>query len=151
MHQLQTIANREQDSLIIDLNDVASHFNTSTNESGKQLVGAIRNNAKRYLDLFSECVDKLVPEPSKDISHKDDVLDVIRHQRMERNARTVESAEDMNDAGVAPEDASDNVFPPVLLRRYTLYFKPYTGRLGPGEAPEEPLAVRSVRGRIWVS
>ncbi|SPC68133.1 probable DNA replication licensing factor [Ustilago sp. UG-2017b] len=146
MHQLQNIANREQDSLIIDLNDVASHFNTATNESGKALVGAIRHNAKRYLDLFCECVDKLVPEPSKDISHKDDVLDVIRHQRMERNARTVESAEDRNDAGVAPEDASENIFPPVLLRRYTLYFKPYTGRLSPSEAPEEPLAVRSVRG-----
>ncbi|CDS01270.1 probable DNA replication licensing factor [Sporisorium scitamineum] len=146
MHQLQNIANREQDSLIIDLNDVASHSNTTTNESGKLLVGAIRNNAKRYLDLFCECVDKLVPEPSKDISHKDDVLDVIRHQRMERNVRTVESAEDPNDAGAAPEDASDNVFPPVLLRRYTLYFKPYTGRMQPGEAPEEPLAVRAVRG-----
>ncbi|GAC95006.1 ATP dependent DNA helicase [Pseudozyma hubeiensis SY62] len=146
MHQLQNIANREQNSLIIDLNDVASHFNTTTNESGKELVGAIRNNAKRYLDLFSECVDKLVPEPSKDISHKDDVLDVIRHQRMERNARTVESAEDPNDAGVAPEDASDNIFPPVLLRRYTLYFKPYTGRMQGEQHPEEPLAVRSVRG-----
>ena len=146
MHQLQNIANREQDSLVIDLNDVASHSNTTTNESGKALVGAIRNNAKRYLDLFCECVDKLVPEPSKDISHKDDVLDVIRHQRMERNARTVESAEDPNDAGVAPEDASDNVFPPVLLRRYTLYFKPYTGRMQPGEQPEQPLAVRTVRG-----
>ncbi|KAJ1018564.1 hypothetical protein NDA16_004846 [Ustilago loliicola] len=146
MHQLQNIANREQNSLIIDLNDVASHFNTATNESGKQLVGAIRNNAKRYLDLFCECVDKLVPEPSKDISHKDDVLDVIRHQRMERNARTVESAENPTESGVAPEDASENIFPPVLLRRYTLYFKPYTGRMSSSEAPEEPLAVRSVRG-----
>lgn len=148
MHQLQNIANRDQDSLIIDLNDVASHFNTATNESGKILVLAIKNNAKTYLDLFCECVDRLVPEPSKDISHKDDVLDVIRHQRMERNARTVQSAEDPHDAGVAPEDASENVFPPVLLRRYTLYFKPYTGRglMNPGDAPEEPLAVRAVKG-----
>lgn len=143
MHQLQNIANREQDSLIIDLNDVASHINAE-GESGKGLVGAIRNNAKRYLDLFCECVDKLVPEPSKDISHKDDVLDVIRHQRMERNARTVANAEDPTEAGV-PEDAN-NVFPPVLLRRYTLYFKPYTGRMHPGEPAEEPLAVRAVRG-----
>lgn len=146
MHQLQNIANREQDSLIIDLNDVASHFNTATNESGKALVGAVRNNAKRYLDLFCECVDKLIPEPSKDISHKDDVLDVIRHQRIERNARTVESAENPTESGVPPEDASENIFPPVLLRRYTLYFKPYTGRMSPSEAVEEPLAVRSVRG-----
>ncbi|SNX88083.1 probable DNA replication licensing factor [Melanopsichium pennsylvanicum] len=141
MHQLQNIANREQDSLIIDLNDVASHSNSTSGESGKALVGAIRNNAKRYLDLFCEVVDKLVPEPSKDISHKDDVLDVIRHQRMERNARTVENAQDPNDAGVAIEDASDNIFPPVLLRRYTLYFKPYSG-----PNAEEALAVRTVRG-----
>lgn len=148
MHQLQNIANREQDSLVIDLNDVASHFNSVTNEPGKLLVQSIKNNAKTYSSLFCECVDKLVPEPSKDISHKDDVLDVIRHQRMERNARTVASAEDPNEVGVAPEDASDNVFPPVLLRRYTLYFKPYTGRglTHPGEAAEEPMAVRAVRG-----
>ncbi|KIS65701.1 putative mini-chromosome maintenance complex protein 7 [Mycosarcoma maydis] len=146
MHQLQNIANREQDSLVIDLNDLASHSNTTTGESGKSLVGAIRNNAKRYLDLFCECVDALVPEPSKDISHKDDVLDVIRHQRMERNARTVESAEDADDGGVERQDASESMFPPVLLRRYTLYFKPYTGRLNAGEQAEQPLAVRNVRG-----
>lgn len=145
MHQLQNIANREQDSLVVELDDVAAHVNTATGESGAQLVGAIRGNAKRYADLFAECVDRLVPEPSKDISHKDDVLDVIRHQRMERNARTVESAQDPNDTGVAPEDASDNVFPPVLLRRYTLYLKPSTRRVA-GEQPEEPLAVRAVRG-----
>ncbi|PWZ00443.1 putative DNA replication licensing factor [Testicularia cyperi] len=137
MHQLQTIANREQDSLIIDLNDIASHVNTATNESGKALVASIRNNAKRYLDLFSECVDKVMPPPSKDISHKDDVLDVIRHQRLERNARTIENAEN---PAIAEDDASENIFPPVLLRRYTLYFKPYTAR------GEEPLAVRAVKG-----
>ncbi|KAN0064151.1 DNA replication licensing factor MCM7 [Thecaphora frezii] len=131
MMQLQRIANREQDSLVIDLKDIANHTNTQTGESGKMLVSAIRNNAKRYIDLFCECVDREMPNPDKDISHKDDVLDVIRHQRMERNARTVEGQQETQD------DEAD-VFPPVLLRRYTLYLKPVE--------QTEPLAVRAVRG-----
>ncbi|EST06977.1 MCM N-terminal domain protein [Kalmanozyma brasiliensis GHG001] len=137
MHQLQSIANRDQDSLVIDLNDVASHHFSESGEPGKVLVRSVAENAKRYLDLFCECVDKLIPEPSKDISHKDDVLDVIRHQRQERNARTTEAAQDPSQGGTG-EDA--DTFPPTLLRRYTLYFRPYTGD------KDEPLAVRAVRG-----
>lgn len=45
----------------------------------------IRQNARRYISLFSEVVDKLLPEPTKDISEHDEVIDVILHQRRERN------------------------------------------------------------------
>ncbi|KAN0065040.1 DNA replication licensing factor MCM7 [Thecaphora frezii] len=117
MMQLQHIPNHEQDTLVIDLKDIANRTNTQTGESGKMLVSAIRNNAKRYIDLFCEYVDRERPNPDKDISHKDDVLGVIRHQRMERNARTVEGQQEM-------QDNEADVFPPVLLRRYTLYLKP---------------------------
>ena len=45
----------------------------------------IRHNTRRYISLFSEVVDKLLPEPTKDISEHDEVIDVILHQRRERN------------------------------------------------------------------
>lgn len=67
-----------------------------------------------------------MPQPTKDISAKDDVLDVIMHQRRDRNAQNEEE-------GVAQ-------FPPALLRRYNLYFRPLKADA------DKPLAVRQVRG-----
>jgi DNA replication licensing factor MCM7 len=68
-----------------------------------ELVSRIRNNAKRYILLFSDVIDKLMPEPTRDISHDDDVLDVIMHQRREKTAQNEED-------GLAG-------FPPQLMRR----------------------------------
>jgi DNA replication licensing factor MCM7 len=81
--------------LIIDLEDILTvrlipslwmflnaqqHENTSA-----ELVSRIRNNARRYVSLFCEVVDNLMPDPTKDISDQDEVIDVILHQRRERN------------------------------------------------------------------
>ena len=52
------------------------------------MVSRIRSNTRRYVNLFSEVVDKLMPVPTKDISEHDEVIDVILHQRRERNERT---------------------------------------------------------------
>lgn len=65
-------------------------------------MSRIRNNARRYVTLFSEVIDKLMPIPTKDISEYDEVIDVILHQRRERNERL----EGMQDG-----------FPEHLLRR----------------------------------
>lgn len=105
-------------------------------------------NTKHYTELISEVVDAEMPDPTKDISHKDDVLDVIMHQRRERNARVAagqtmngqETADaTMEDSQVGGNaDAGEAPFPPALLRRYQLYFLPLKS------TPH--LAVRSVRG-----
>jgi len=50
-----------------------------------ELVSHIRNNASRYTKLFNEVVDTLMPIPTKDISEQDEVIDIIMHQRRERN------------------------------------------------------------------
>lgn len=67
-----------------------------------ELVSRIRNNTRRYVNLFSEVIDKLMPQPTKDISEQDEVIDVILHQRRERNEQM--------------EGAQDG-FPEHLLRR----------------------------------
>ena len=51
------------------------------------LVYRIRNNTQRYVGLFSDVVDSVMPTPTKDISEHDEVIDVILHQRRERNER----------------------------------------------------------------
>ncbi|KAF8226759.1 minichromosome maintenance protein mcm7p [Tricholoma matsutake] len=118
MNQLQRIANREQQMLVIDLEDIDTHENTIS-----ELSTRIRHNTRRYVSLFSEVVDKLLPEPTKDISEYDEVIDVILHQRRERN-------EQMEGAVAG--------FPDHLLRRYNLYFKPLQSDVA--------MAVREVRG-----
>ncbi len=68
-----------------------------------EMVSRIRNNSRRYVDLFSQVIDKLMPQPTKDISDQDEVIDVILHQRRERND--------------ALDGSSQEQFPPHLLRR----------------------------------
>lgn len=84
--------------LIIDLEDIYEF-----QQSVSDLCSNIRRNARRYAMLFSEVVDELMPQPTKDISNDDDVLEVILHQRREKTQEN--AAEDL--AG----------FPPQLLRR----------------------------------
>lgn len=118
MSQLQTIANRDQEALVIDLEDIYKHEKTLG-----ELVSRIIGNTRRYVNLFSEVVDKIMPQPTKDISDTDEVIDVIIHQRRERNAQM---------------DGSEMPFPEHLLRRYNLYFSPLKS--------DEVMAVRDVRG-----
>ncbi|KAI0672840.1 MCM-domain-containing protein [Trametes maxima] len=118
MQQLQRVANREQEMLVIDLEDISEHERTVA-----ELVSRIRRNARRYIALFSEVVDELMPDPTKDISEHDEVIDVILHQRKERN----EHIEGMQEG-----------FPDHLLRRYNLYFQPLRSDIA--------MAVRDVKG-----
>ena len=66
------------------------------------LVSLIRSNTRRFVLLFSVVVDEIMPQPTKDISEQDEVIDVILHQRVQRN--------DALEAGQAG-------FPKHLLRR----------------------------------
>lgn len=116
--QLQRVANREQSLLKIDLEDVSEHEKTVT-----ELVHRIRNNTRRYVQLFAEVVDDLMPPPTRDISYHDEAIDVILHQRQERNSQSQEEGRPG--------------FPPELLRRYDLYFKPLLSDVA--------LAVREVK------
>ena len=70
---------------------------------GKTLVNNIKGNTLRYVTLFSEVVDSLMPIATKDIGDSDEVIDVILHQRKERN--------------MAIEGGSEEGFPDHLLRR----------------------------------
>ncbi|KAH9930757.1 MCM-domain-containing protein [Fomitopsis serialis] len=118
MEQLQRIANREQQMLIIDLEDISEQQKTVS-----ELVSRIIRNTRRYVTLFSEAVDRLMPVPTKDISEYDEVIDVILHQRRERNERL---------------EGTQDRFPEHLLRRYNLYFRPLRSDIA--------MAVREVKG-----
>ena len=73
---------------------------TQHEKTRDEMVRRIQDNTRRYVQLFSEVVDEIMPVPTKDISEQDEVIDVILHQRMELN-----------------ESTDQNGFPSHLLRR----------------------------------
>lgn len=115
MYEQQRIANRDQERLVIDLEDIKAvsclrlpflaiaHIAVQYQDTATDLVANIKNNAKRYVDLFSSVIDTKMPAPTKDLTSKDDVLDVIMHQRKEKNAQN--------------EEEGLVTFPPNLTRR----------------------------------
>ncbi|CAG8471211.1 29997_t:CDS:2, partial [Racocetra persica] len=122
--QLQAIANREQDVLIIELDDIAAWEDKA--EGG--LLHRIQENTRRYIKMFYDVIDKkenrLMPAPEREIDFDDDVIDVIMQHRRDRDSRRSET--------------DRTSFPPSLTRRYTIYFKPLSS--------EKPYSIRGVNG-----
>lgn len=85
---------------------------------------------------MSRAVDNVMPQPSVEVSFKDDVLDVLMARRQARNLELQEAADR------DPTYAEDK-FPPELIRRYTLAFTP---RQETRDHPSKAMAVRQVRG-----
>ncbi|KAJ3367090.1 Mcm2-7 hexameric complex component [Allomyces javanicus] len=106
VESMQAIANRQSDSLWVDLDDVA--------KQDEDLALRIVQNTKRYMDLFCQVIDKNLPEATVPLSDRDSVIDVIIQQRLQFEAQA------------ADEGAPDAQFPPALKRRYSLYFAPRT-------------------------
>lgn len=153
MDLLQRVANRELTTLYIELDDIRNYQNAqfAAGPLASDLAVQIMRNAHHYLELFSTVVDELMPEPTKEVSYKEDVLDVVLHQRNLCNMRVEqEHAEELNNlrsgfgAGAGDErtdadTAQEKMFPAQLTRRYHLYFGPLTGA-------DKALAVRQIKG-----
>ncbi|KAM3467406.1 hypothetical protein NHJ6243_000027 [Beauveria neobassiana] len=131
---MQKLANRTQEEIVIDLDDLAAWEN-ETGE-GLKLVDSIELNTKHYVDIMSQAVDKVMPLPSSDVNFKDDVLDVLMARRQARNRELEEAAE-------RDPTIEEDKFPAELTRRYTLVFKP---RVNGPDFASKALAVRHVRG-----
>ncbi|TVY81812.1 DNA replication licensing factor mcm7 [Lachnellula suecica] len=134
---LQKIADRYEEEITIDLDDLAKYDQLlEENGTPMKLVDSIETNAKHYLDIMAKAVDKVMPDPTREINYKDDVLDVLMAQRTARNNALLRAAADQTDP-IEPE-----LFPAELTRRYNLNFKPRTVV----NEPLKALAVRQVKG-----
>ncbi|KAK1148679.1 DNA replication licensing factor MCM7 [Aspergillus melleus] len=140
MQMLQEVADRERSNVLIELDDLATFEKSLPEDTDLKLVDSVQKNTKRYVDVFSSAADAVMPKETKEITFKDDVLDVIMSQRDKRN-------EAMNMAMEADMDAvtEPSMFPPELTRRYTLNFKPLTPSGSSSEREGKALAVRNVR------
>ncbi|KAH8905107.1 DNA replication licensing factor mcm7 [Coniochaeta sp. PMI_546] len=133
---LQKLADRQADEIVIDLDDLATYEQQV--DEGLRLVESVENNTKHYVEIMARAIDKLMPQPSSDVTFKDDVLDVLMARRQQRNRELAEAAERMADPTIVQDQ-----FPSELTRRYTLVFKPRESTL---DGPVKALAVRQVRG-----
>ncbi|ORY47747.1 MCM-domain-containing protein [Rhizoclosmatium globosum] len=117
--EMQSIAAREKEAFIVDLDDVASF-----DQSDEDLVRSIENNTPRYIQLFSEVVDEMLPSNNENPDPAMfSPLEEIIHQRKQRDLQ---------------RDGAAQAFPAILTRRYSLYFKP--------RAKQTPVSIREVKG-----
>ncbi|KAI8056161.1 MCM-domain-containing protein [Syncephalis plumigaleata] len=122
MTQLQAIANRELDTLMVDLDDIAAFGN-----HGNKLAQSIEGNCKRYIELLARAADSAMPASTKEYTHEDNVLDVIMHQRK------------LRDAARTTDDEEEQIqFPPLLTRRFAVHVRP--------RSVAKPRAVREICG-----
>lgn len=154
MDVLQKVSNRELDTILIELDDAKEFFeqrDMDENTNTVKVLHEVLQNTARYIELFSQICDDIMPPPSVNMTFKDSVLDVILHQRRQRNERIAqENANNMynsSDPGQANPMAAAldeaDMFPPQLTRRYSLYIKPPTST---GKEPTKSFAVREVKG-----
>lgn len=118
MKIMRKVANRQTTEVVVDLNDLQQF------DEDRSLLTNILNNTRRYVQLFAEVLDKLKPEPDHELDYTADVLDLIMQQRENLNAQ--------NDGDSASS------FPPELMRRFNVYFRP------PRNNKKDILAVRTV-------
>jgi len=81
---LQKVADRYEEQITIDLDDLAKvliarptkqintnwmQYDEALEESGTllNLVSSIENNTKHFLDIFCRAVDKVMPDPTREI------------------------------------------------------------------------------------
>ncbi|KAK7421924.1 DNA replication licensing factor MCM7 [Neonectria punicea] len=133
---LQKLADRSLDEARIDLDDLVTWESQLDDEENLRLVDSIEMNTKHYVEIVSRAVDEVLPQPSTDVTFKDDVLDVLMARRQARNRELQEAAE-------RDPTVEEDKFPAELTRRYTLVFNPRSGTSG---KPVKALAVREVRG-----
>ncbi|CAF2634186.1 unnamed protein product [Rotaria sp. Silwood2] len=105
--QLRNLANREQTTLVIDIDDIAT--------IDPELADAIIENCRRYTQLFSQVVQEMLPElKDKEIQNKD-VLDVYIEHRTLMEQRMHHNSDEARDPM--------NRYPEELMKRFELYFR----------------------------
>ena len=107
--QLQEIANRERRVLQIAMDDILDFRNDD------DFAGNIERNTSRYVQLFEEVADGLLPESL--VQHSSDIFDILKEQRS-----AVLASGSSGEGAVAGQ--VDNDTPAALMRRFQVSIVP---------------------------
>lgn len=140
---LQQVANLQQTSVLIDLDDMAifsdhaaefaidNDGNNNDRSAYLDLVERITRNTGHYLTLFSEVLDELLPSPTvlTDMASMQvtDVLASHRRARLHQQAELQRQPADQNNSNTGDNlmrRETQNTIPALLLRRFDLFIKP---------------------------
>ena len=83
MTRLQQFANKKTDTIEIELEDIREFFDSAKDHG---FVERVRTNTQRYIQLFSNIIDKNLPQPSIDISDENLTSFEITMQQRRFNA-----------------------------------------------------------------
>lgn len=120
--QITNIAHREQDSIMIELDDVA--------EFDQALADDIRGNARRYIQMLEEVIDELIPNYREREPAGKDALDVyLNHSKLMEQLVRGEEADITR--------KTNNKIPPELGRRFDVLMKP--------QSSDKVIPVRSIK------
>jgi len=108
--QLTAIAHREQTAIVIDLDDLA--------EQDPELAEAVKENTRRYNILLADVIESLLPDYKEKEVAAQDALDVFIKHRLHMAAQQ---------PGQPAVQNPRNNFPPELMRRFEVYFRPASG------------------------
>lgn len=110
---LEEIANGRRTTIQIDLDDLKS-YEEDGNEEISGLVESIESNTFRYVDLFSQAIDSIMPEST--IHHELSQMDAVSVIASHRQAR-------MSAKGIDTKSTGPLQVPAALMRRYSVNFK----------------------------
>ncbi|KXS17754.1 MCM-domain-containing protein [Gonapodya prolifera JEL478] len=123
--QLKAISDGESDTITVELDDL-----NNSDDIDESLIQHIQSNTKRYIDLFSRAIDRLLPENHGQITEESSPLEVIMYQR-----RRMQQAGQENQNPALPPNQPPQ-YPPALTRRFNVFIKPLS--------KDKALAVRDV-------
>jgi len=167
MDMLQEVANRARTVLEISLDDVLSlsslvqgdydyeetwdDDHAPGHDEWSRLAKAAKKNTQRYLSLFADAADEVMPLPTSAFEGTEDVFDVLMRQRQyaEEDNEQLRATYGLSASETAAQQAgtggegsqpqapapvadSANRIPKELLRRYEVRIRPPTGGAGLG-------------------
>ncbi|XP_021768765.1 DNA replication licensing factor MCM7 [Chenopodium quinoa] len=86
MNILQDVANRKSRAIQIDLEDLYNY-----KDSDDEFVRKVTENTKRYIGIFAEAIDELMPEPTEPFV--DDDHDILMTQRAEEGTENADGSD----------------------------------------------------------
>ncbi|KAF3784018.1 DNA replication licensing factor [Nymphaea thermarum] len=107
MNILQDVANRTLRVIEIELDDL------DTFKDSEELLQRVRTNTRRYVTIFAEAVDELLPEPTVPYPGDDDV-DILMTQRLEEDTENMDNTDPFRK------------MPPEIKRLFEVTFKPFS-------------------------
>ena len=118
LQNLQDIADKKLTKFTIYLDDLDRHFSIKN----PYLTEKIKVNSKRYIALFSNIVDKLIPTSSIYLNRND--IDTIEELYLTQRMANVFDNRGILERGLTPEDREKlrSIYPPEMLRKYTVVF-----------------------------